>query len=135
MAKVYTIPDELLESFHSLVAKANDWNERDYRVRRGHESAAVALLADLIRRERPDLADDTTGKIFRTPMADGYAQYCVVSSKGSGHLIHLPFGDAWEAHPALIRGLRGAEIRFYVTRPSFADLCAEADAIESGETL
>lgn len=122
MAKVHLLPAGLQKNFQNLVDKVNDWNVRDYNVRLGHEQAAKALIMAAVRDLRPDLVDATTGKEIRFPVADGQARYFVVSCKGAGHLIHLPFGDAWHAHEALIRGLRAADIRADVNRPSFASL-------------
>ncbi len=49
-------------------------------------------------------------KIWRIPVADGFAEY-YVESVDPPVLRHLPIGDAYTAHPALIRGLTGAEIQ------------------------
>lgn len=38
-----------------------------------------------------------TGKIFREPMADGYAQYMFADAPRRSCLIHLPYGDAWNS--------------------------------------
>ena len=48
--------------------------------------------------------------IYRTPVADGHAVYAVTSIKPLT-LRHIPVGDAWHAHPALIRGLRAEDVK------------------------
>ena len=50
------------------------------------------------------------GRIIRFPVADGYAQYMVWSTKPLA-FIHLELGDAYSVHPALIRGLRVADVK------------------------
>ena len=37
-----------------------------------------------------------TGRIYRAPAGDGYAQYMVADGKPFG-LVHLPYGDAWQS--------------------------------------
>lgn len=51
------------------------------------------------------------GAILKFPVADGYAMYLV--SKDTGRTVevkHIPYGDAWQVHPALIRGLTRKDI-------------------------
>lgn len=48
-----------------------------------------------------------TGKILRFPVADGYATYMIWTPT---KWIHLEEGDAWHADPALIRGMRAADV-------------------------
>lgn len=48
-------------------------------------------------------------KLYLTPVADGYAHY-YIESLTPLVLRHIPFGDAWQANPALIRGLRKQDI-------------------------
>jgi len=49
------------------------------------------------------------------PVADGRAVYRVVSVHPPV-LQHVPVGDAWAVHPALIRGLRAEEIEAELER-------------------
>lgn len=52
---------------------------------------------------------DLTGALVRIPHADSYAQYVVI--KNSPLTIqHIPFGDAWNAYPATLRGLNRQDI-------------------------
>jgi hypothetical protein len=55
------------------------------------------------------------GEVIRFPRGDGYAQYLVWRTKPL-QLIWLELGDAWQVEPALIRGLRVADVREQVER-------------------
>lgn len=44
-------------------------------------------------------------------VADGCAQYVVFKTKGGVGLIHIPSGDAYRAHAALIRGINLADVK------------------------
>lgn len=46
------------------------------------------------------------------PVADGYAVYEVRGST----LHHVPVGDAWQVHPALLRGLTKTEVKEMLER-------------------
>lgn len=50
------------------------------------------------------LPETMVGRILRFPYADGYAFYRVTSARPF-KVQHLKYGDAWEVHPATIRGL------------------------------
>ena len=50
-----------------------------------------------------------TGKIFRSPMADGYALYMFADGGEKSYLIHLPYGDAW--HNKDVESLSVKEVR------------------------
>jgi hypothetical protein len=56
------------------------------------------------------------GAIVRWPVADGHAAYLVTSMEGSGTLQHIPFAHAYTVDPAMIRGLRKADIKANVDR-------------------
>lgn len=47
---------------------------------------------------------------IKFPVADGYAVYKVVTLEPEPVLQHLQYGDAWHAHPALLRGLLKEEV-------------------------
>lgn len=59
-------------------------------------------------KEQTDLI--ALGDIIQLPFADGSAIYQVISISPPV-LKHVPMGDAWKAHPATIRGLRGVDIQ------------------------
>ena len=51
-----------------------------------------------------------TGKIFKTPMADSYAYYMVISlDRKNGKLMHLNIGDEWD--DPMVRHLESTFIR------------------------
>lgn len=53
------------------------------------------------------------GEIVRFPIADGYAQYVVMSGT---QLIHLPVYDGWQIPAAHARGLRAADLKAMVAQ-------------------
>jgi hypothetical protein len=55
------------------------------------------------------------GGIVKFPVADGYAMYLVIKEKPLT-LQSLPFGDGYQADPALIRGLRTVDIEARIKR-------------------
>lgn len=67
------------------------------------------LLADLEKVSNSLPPGEIVGAIVRFPVADGYAHYLVKKDKPLT-LQHLPYADAYAAHPALIRGLRRQDI-------------------------
>lgn len=50
------------------------------------------------------------GETIRFPIADGYAIYMVANTKPL-EVIHVPTGDAWQADPILLRGLRVSDVK------------------------
>ncbi len=54
---------------------------------------------------------EVKGLLVSFPYADGYAVYRVKSDKPLT-LEHVPFGDAWQADPATIRGLRLQDVLY-----------------------
>ena len=55
------------------------------------------------------------GKVISTPVADGYANYLVLSAKPL-HLGHIPYMDAWHADSIWLRGLRLRDVEAMVVR-------------------
>lgn len=76
------------------------------------EQAYTDGLAELARAQakREGRPATLVGEIIRFPVADGYAQYMVWRQQPL-QLIWIELGDAWSAHPALIRGLRLTDVR------------------------
>ena len=68
-----------------------DWNER-------YEKETASLDA---------LPGD---RVWSTPVADDSARYYIVS-KRPFTLAHIPYLDGYQAHPALIRGLRLKDVQ------------------------
>ena len=58
-----------------------------------------------------------TGKLWRSPMADGYAIYMVAEKGSTMVLIHCPIGDAWCLPEWQTRGLTRAEVIKRVDAP------------------
>lgn len=59
------------------------------------QAAEAEYIQELKQRcEIPD-GDDYLGYVIQFPVADGYAQYLVVSLEPEVILIHLPFGDGY----------------------------------------
>lgn len=51
------------------------------------------------------------GAILKFPVADGYAMYLVTKDTGrTVEVKHIPYADAWQVHPALLRGLTRKDI-------------------------
>ena len=69
-------------------------------------SAEFKKLSDVSDNLKPG---EIVGAILRFPCADGYAVYRV-SKERPLTLQHVPYGDAWHVDPALIRGLRRADV-------------------------
>ena len=64
------------------------------------------ILSDQYRRE---CAQEFVGEVIRTPIADGFAEYIVVSARPL-RVVHLDVGDGWNAPRPWIRGLRHEDV-------------------------
>lgn len=85
--KVYALPKE-------VPAPEVDYKNYDRHAEQAKEDAhKAALKAWLI---KSGYTGKNTGKIFSTPMADGYANYMFADGSKAA-LIHLPYGDGWNA--------------------------------------
>ncbi len=86
--KVYKLPHTLpvpeIDYAHFDMVKVSE-QERDH---------AERVKAYLIER---GYTGKNTGRIFREPFADGYAQYMFADIPRRPALVHLPYGDAWDA--------------------------------------
>ncbi len=100
MATVYSAPKE-------IPFPEPDYKNYDYRKEQQREDAYVKKLQEWAR-ERSSGA--LVGEIVRHGVADGYAQYMVISEKPLA-LIHLALGDAYSAGPVWERGLRITDVR------------------------
>ena len=49
-------------------------------------------------------------RVWKTPVADGHAYY-YIRGETPLVLLHVPYSDRWQAHPALLRGITLADIR------------------------
>jgi hypothetical protein len=84
-------------------------NSRDGSYER-EEAAYLERLAD---RAKMNGTSPLLGEVVRWQRADGYAQYMVWQTKPL-QLIHLDLLDGYAIEPALIRGLRVADIKAMV---------------------
>lgn len=89
-----------------LVPKFNV-GEKDYAAQ---YRAEEAWFDQLWRTSLGKKDDNLDGCVIRFQVADGYALYYVKSEKPLV-LQHIAIGDAYAEHPALIRGLRVADVR------------------------
>ena len=90
---------------------AGEWEQRPGEPTEEWIRRTEGTLAELERESRGvDIeAGEVVGLVATFPVADGHAVYRV--SKASPlTLQHVPFGDAWRAHPALVRGLHKSDI-------------------------
>lgn len=79
---------------------------------------------DCIAKESADLDAIPADKLFASPVADGQALYYVKSLKPLV-LQHIPFGDGYQIHGAMMRGLRVADIEQYQESQAFWHRVAE----------
>ena len=84
-------------------------------------------------REASSLSQLPADRLWRTPVADGYAYY-YVQSREPIYLAHIPYGDAYRAPPALIRGLRKNELAQDIRREKiFRELFEEDQAMKAAD--
>jgi hypothetical protein len=83
--KIYGMPAELEATIPNFMDL--DWKAYDAAIE-AHQQTVIAWLRD------NGYPGKNTGRIFRTPRADGYANYMVAEGR-STWLMHLPYGDAW----------------------------------------
>lgn len=92
----------------------DDFSARpDWQATMKKDDATLAKLEAEDKRREPG---QIVGAIIRFPVADGYAAYRVSKEKPL-MLEWIPFGDAWQADVALIRGLTIADVRKRIGRP------------------
>lgn len=70
----------------------------------GGSGCHCSTVQECIKVEQADLTAIGWENIMSFPIADGKAMYKVVKEQPLT-LQHIPFGDAYEVHPALIKGL------------------------------
>jgi hypothetical protein len=75
---------------------------------RDGETWVKDLLAEV---QRMGHTGPLIGKRMDFPVADGYASYVVIKSRGGIGLVHIPHGDGYRADPCLIRGIRAQDVR------------------------
>ena len=100
MAKIYACPKELAPAIEKFDWEGS-WEEQ--------ENKAHELLRKYCKMHT-DSKNPLVGVVFRIPCADGYAQYMVFRTKPL-EMIHIPFGDAWDAPDYQTRGIRLQDIK------------------------
>jgi len=83
MAKIYNVPEQVMLPSNTF-ENVNDWQKNDDNF---IDNLRDWLLAN-------GYVGKNVGEIIQFPVADGYAQYMILSMKPVS-LIHLPLGDAW----------------------------------------
>lgn len=106
MAKVFRAPEgyDAPDFMDAFVDGRYDFEADDRQTK-----AYIARLAEWCR-ARPDGKGDLVGEVVRFPIADGYAQYMIMSHRPLS-LIHLAIHDAWSIPEAHARGLRLSDLR------------------------
>ena len=84
-------------------------------------------------RETRSLSELPADLVWRTPVADGHAYYYVRSQAPHIFLSHIPYGDAWKASPALLRGIRKNELLQDIRREKIFRELVEKDQAEKDQ--
>jgi len=100
MAKIYACPKELEKAIEKFDFDKG-WDEQE---KKAHE-----LLRKYCKMHT-DSKSPLVGVVFRVPCADSYAQYMVFRTKPL-EMIHIPFGDAWDAPDYQTRGIQLSDIK------------------------
>lgn len=85
MAQIYSPPEEMEAPEFDLDVPYNE-----------HQKKELKWLSDFKKWCKENGKGPHRGKTIRDPVADGYAQYMVLSLRPCV-LIHLPLGDAWHS--------------------------------------
>lgn len=102
MAKVFAPPKEVGDFNY-------DFENYDYKKYEAAEAAYLEKLRAALPKYSKTPTDPLIGEQIRTPVADGYACYFVLSTKPL-ELVHVPT-DEYHADPVWIRGLRLSDIK------------------------
>ena len=86
-----------------------------------------AALNSLVRKSAELPPGQVVGAVLSWPVADGKAYYLVTKDKPLT-LQHIPYGDAWQVDPVLIRGLRRDDVlRMLEAERRFQEIFARAE--------
>lgn len=96
MAKVYASPIE-----YEYPTDWKNWQEHD-------EKYIKRLKSWVLKNTKSE--NEIIGEIIRFSVADGQALYMIANIKPL-EVIHIPVGDAWQADPILLRGLRLSDVK------------------------
>ncbi len=132
--KVYACPPD-------VPAPEVDYSNYDRAKVERDEEAHTAQLKTWLQMRGYD--GPNTGRIFSSPIADGYASYLFADGKGAREsiLVHLPYGDAYMDRNAsflpeeeVLARIEADDRMREVFRQMAAER-AEAEAEQSGESL
>lgn len=98
---------KLIGGFDIKVDFSADYKEYERQVQAGVEQCRESLANNSTTAHH---TGDMVGKVVKFQIADGYAEYMVVSEKPV-QLIHLGFGDGYQIPDAHMRGLNLSDIR------------------------
>lgn len=113
MATIFNAPQELgVPPAPNVPAydpgQDNETRQANYKQAiREYEEATTRWIESVKQWCRDNGTGPNRGEVVRFPMADGYAEYVVLTNT---QLIHLPVYDAWDIPAAHARGLRASDI-------------------------
>jgi hypothetical protein len=86
--KIFALPAHLPGPDYDWSAPVSDWQKKEDAHRAELKKYLVAL----------GYSHKATGGTYRTPIADGYAEYMYFEAPRGGKcgLVHLPYGDAYQ---------------------------------------
>lgn len=116
VAKLYAVPVKLPET---------DYKNYDHKKEQAKEEKYLEDVRQWLKDSGYN--DSLTGKLIGFPVADGSAQYMVISEKPL-KLVHIAFGDAYQVSAATIRGLTLTDVRRMVQADQFWDEIADDNA-------
>lgn len=99
-AKIYSAPEHIQPPDHRLVL------DQGYEAYQAAEQAYIDQVRAFVKRQKPRAK--YVGEIVRFGVADGHAQYMVMSLRPV-ELIHLQIGDAWQYQ--MIRRVTAEDIK------------------------
>ena len=90
-AQIYSAPKEIKQPSYAINYSTN-FNGELARIRE-EEKKYLKDLKDWL--AKAGYTGKNSGEVIQFPVADGYAQYMVISMKPL-RLVHIPLGDAWD---------------------------------------
>lgn len=103
--KASTIMAKLSKTPHPM-----DWNKRSNETTDEY-FARTGKQIETLQKKSAEAMDSCSavGFLMQFPVADGYAYY-VITSTTPLTLQHVPYGDAYQAAPAHLRGIRMSDV-------------------------
>jgi hypothetical protein len=106
MAKIYAMENQ------------KEWEKRKDESYDTYCAREEKLMRELEKKDAARKKGEYVGAIIRTGVADGRAQYVVLSMKPL-QLAHIPYGDAYSAGAIWERGLTVADVKRMADRTPF----------------